>query len=174
MWDRYFPRAELHFVDNLPAAFADHSGGLSSRCHFHVSDQGNTEDLRGLVQKTGGEFDVVIDDGGHRMDQQLVSFKTLFPHVKSGGLYIIEDLHTSYWPNWGGSESIADQKASHDSTLTIRFLQSLVDDVNFVAATTCVADRAACPDALKATLTPYQQHIKSLHFHSGLCVVVKM
>jgi len=43
-------------------------------------------------------FDIVIDDGGHTMKQQIETFEALFPRLNKGGLYVIEDLHTSYWP----------------------------------------------------------------------------
>lgn len=48
------------------------------------------------------ELDVVLDDGGHTMGQQLVSFQNLFLKVKEGGLYIVEDTHTSYWREFHG------------------------------------------------------------------------
>ncbi|MCF0071488.1 class I SAM-dependent methyltransferase [Dyadobacter sp. CY261] len=48
------------------------------------------------------DLDFVLDDGGHFMDQQSLSFEILFPKVKQGGQYIVEDTHTSYWPEFGG------------------------------------------------------------------------
>ena len=48
------------------------------------------------------QLDILIDDGGHTMNQQLVSFKNLFPAVKDGGIYLIEDTHTSYWREYHG------------------------------------------------------------------------
>ena len=42
------------------------------------------------------EYDIIIDDGGHTMDQQQISIAHLFKHVKSGGIYVMEDLHTSF------------------------------------------------------------------------------
>ena len=47
-------------------------------------------------------FDVIVDDGGHTMTQQIVSLECLWSHLKPGGVYVCEDTHTSYWPNWGG------------------------------------------------------------------------
>ena len=44
-----------------------------------------------------GPFDIIIDDGGHIPDQQLVSFLALFQHLKEGGVYLVEDLHTTFW-----------------------------------------------------------------------------
>src|SRR5919197_1231492 len=43
-----------------------------------------------------------IDDGGHTMAQQITTFQELYPHVQPRGVYVCEDLHTSYQPHWGG------------------------------------------------------------------------
>lgn len=67
-----------------------------------LGDQSDPEFLRS-VQRNHGPFDVVIDDGGHTMEQQIVSAETLFPGVLAGGVYIVEDVHTSYWPEFGGA-----------------------------------------------------------------------
>lgn len=47
-------------------------------------------------------IDVVIDDGGHVMVQQIVSFRELYPHLQPNGVYLCEDVHTSYMEGWGG------------------------------------------------------------------------
>jgi cephalosporin hydroxylase len=48
------------------------------------------------------QIDVFIDDGGHYMDQQIVTFEKVFPHLNIGGIYICEDCHTSYMAHNGG------------------------------------------------------------------------
>jgi hypothetical protein len=55
------------------------------------------------VHRDHGPFDVVIDDGGHVMRQQIVSIETLLPLMPAGGTYLVEDTHTSYWQEFGGS-----------------------------------------------------------------------
>jgi SAM-dependent methyltransferase len=47
-------------------------------------------------------IDILIDDGGHTMVQQIVSYQELFSYVKEDGVYLCEDLHTSYWLEHGG------------------------------------------------------------------------
>lgn len=69
-----------------------------------LGDQADPEFLRGVAEKHG-PFDVVIDDGGHTMRQQIVSVETLFPLLNQGGTYIVEDCHTSYWPEYADAES---------------------------------------------------------------------
>lgn len=48
------------------------------------------------------DFDIIIDDGSHIMDHQILTLQKTFPHLKTGGVFICEDTHTSYWPKWGG------------------------------------------------------------------------
>ena len=46
------------------------------------------------------EYDVIIDDASHESDKTIASFELLWPHLKSHGLYFIEDIQTSYFPTW--------------------------------------------------------------------------
>ncbi|MGX2982829.1 hypothetical protein [Helicobacter sp. 23-1045] len=48
------------------------------------------------------KVDILIDDGGHTMRQQIVTFEEMYPHIKHDGIYWCEDLHTSYWKAYGG------------------------------------------------------------------------
>jgi len=48
------------------------------------------------------EFDIIIDDGGHFMNQQIKSFEILYNKVKDNGVYLCEDTHTSYWSEFNG------------------------------------------------------------------------
>jgi len=68
-----------------------------TRFKFKQADQSNIEDLKKVTQ---GEdlFDIILDDGGHTMKQQQISFGYLIDYVKPGGYYFIEDLHTSFRP----------------------------------------------------------------------------
>ena len=51
------------------------------------------EILKRFISENGGDFDMIIDDGGHTMEQMQVSLNYLWDELKSGGLYVIEDLH---------------------------------------------------------------------------------
>jgi SAM-dependent methyltransferase len=48
------------------------------------------------------KLDIVLDDGGHTMEQQIVTFEEVYKHVKPEGIYIVEDCATSYRREWGG------------------------------------------------------------------------
>lgn len=67
-------------------------------------DIGNQEkrDFWKKYLKDKPKFDIVIDDGGHTMSQQIITYEELINHMTDNGVYLCEDLHTSYWRNWGG------------------------------------------------------------------------
>jgi hypothetical protein len=71
MWETYFSAAELHFVD-ITAANMIYN--MSSRSTLHIMDQSNQTALNEFAAKMG-QFDVIIDDGGHRMDEQIKTFE---------------------------------------------------------------------------------------------------
>jgi hypothetical protein len=91
MWRDYFPNADIHGMD-LRAVKLD----SVERITTYVGDQGNRAMLQDIIESAGTDFDLIIDDGGHTMDQQQTSLGFLFPHVRPGGYYIVEDLHTSF------------------------------------------------------------------------------
>jgi hypothetical protein len=93
MWRDYFPNAVIHGFDQNPLV-----DPLPDCIHLHQGDQANRDSLRQLLEATGSDFDLIVDDGGHTMVQQQVSLGVLFPHLRPGGLYALEDLHTSFMP----------------------------------------------------------------------------
>jgi cephalosporin hydroxylase len=113
-WRNMFPDAEIVGVDidSNCLKFSNQNENIK----VIIGDQENVDFLNSL-----GDYDIIIDDGGHTINQQLVTFNTMFPKLSSGGWYVIEDLHTSYWPQFGGEK---------DAFTTIEFLKTLVDDIN--------------------------------------------
>ena len=54
------------------------------------------------VKKKYPRVDIFVDDGGHTMKQQMIAIEEMLPHVQPEGVYICEDLNTSWMPNFGG------------------------------------------------------------------------
>lgn len=69
---------------------------------IYIGSQEDREFLRMVKEKTG-KLDIIIDDGGHTMNQQIVSLEELWDCVKPGGIYLCEDVGTSYMASHGGS-----------------------------------------------------------------------
>ena len=93
MFRDYFPNATIFAID-----IVDCSKFNSDRIKTYIADQANKKQLQGFINTHGSDFDIILDDGGHAMDMQQISLAFLFPHLKSGGLYVLEDVHTSFYP----------------------------------------------------------------------------
>ena len=90
MWYEYFPNAKIYGLD-----IDDKSIYSNDRVECGIIDQSKKEHLEEYVKNTDLSFDIIIDDGSHHMSDQQLTFGFLFPLLKSDGIYIIEDLHTS-------------------------------------------------------------------------------
>jgi hypothetical protein len=120
LWKEYFPKAEIHAIDNLELDVSKETAkALKDEIHISYADQGNRQSLRNFIGKMGGDFDIIIDDGGHLMHQQQISLSVLLQYVKSGGLYIIEDLHTSFMRSSGINNS--------QSNITYKILKQFLE-----------------------------------------------
>jgi hypothetical protein len=93
MWFNYLPNCYIYGVDiNLEMKGDNYT--------IFKYDQSNANNLHELVEKIGNkELDFILDDGSHIPEHQILSFDILFDLVKDGGIYIIEDIETSYWKN---------------------------------------------------------------------------
>jgi ubiquinone/menaquinone biosynthesis C-methylase UbiE len=92
MWKEFFPKADIHAID-----IVDKTEYAEDRVNILVGSQNDVKFLEG-INKDFGPFDVIIDDGSHINEDMTISFVNLFPVLKPGGLYIVEDLHACYWP----------------------------------------------------------------------------
>jgi hypothetical protein len=89
MWREYFPFAFILGIDINPIVKIPNVPILQA-------DGADRESLMRAIYTTGiNRYDLIIDDGGHTMKQQQTTFATLWPFLAAGGIYIIEDLHTS-------------------------------------------------------------------------------
>jgi len=103
-----------YWKENYP--FDVWGADIDPKCAGHqviIGDQSKVEFLESLPL-----FNIIIDDGGHTMQQQQITFQTLFPKLPSGGIYVIEDLHTSFWPKfWDISTKTTDYAKDLTDTL---------------------------------------------------------
>ncbi|GAA1607691.1 class I SAM-dependent methyltransferase [Kribbella hippodromi] len=119
MWQRYFPRGLIYGLDVF-----EKPGVFGPRIRAVQGDQGDAEFLDELGRQLG-PFDIVIDDGSHLNDHVRTSFQALFPHVSTTGVYVIEDLESSYLPRLGGDDKNLDNPAT-----SMGLLKLLADEVN--------------------------------------------
>lgn len=90
MWRDYFEVGKLVGADIL-----DLSHVKLPETQIHLCDQSDRTQLENLVANTYNQYDIIIDDGGHMMHQQQITLGVMFKYLKPGGVFVIEDLHTS-------------------------------------------------------------------------------
>jgi cephalosporin hydroxylase len=93
MWEEYNPELNIHAVDIDPDVL--NFMNPSDKSVIHIGDQSDKEFMEDVVVASGAP-DFIIDDGSHRYDDIIKAFDILYPKLKSGGYYFIEDLHPSY------------------------------------------------------------------------------
>jgi len=145
MWLEYFPNATIYGFDICNEE--DRSGYVdifkqkmkgNPYLDRSVLFKGNQQEVNDLVRFTtmyGKDFDLIIDDGGHTMRQQQITLSGLFDAVKSGGYYVIEDLHTcsGQWKSLYGFDVIEE-----GDTLTTDIIKSLESGDNSITKTSYI------------------------------------
>lgn len=98
MWKSYFgENSRIYGIDIDPRCKELEEKNIE----IFIGSQSDRKFLKEVKEKIG-QVDILIDDGGHMMQQQIISFEELFGIVKKDGVYLCEDLHTSYWLKFGG------------------------------------------------------------------------
>jgi len=160
MWKNYFGKeASIYGIDIRPAAMFEEE---QIRCF--LGDQEDQDFLDRVIKKIP-KLDLIIDDGGHSMKQQIGSFIKLWPHLKPGGIYLVEDLATSYHPQFRyGNED-------PDKTF-VAVAKRLIDEINrdfveyaFAGRGGAEAVGAGCPEAKEAAC---------IHAHPGMVFIEKL
>ncbi len=87
MWRDFFPEAQIFGADIIPdAIFSD------DRIKTFLCDERKKEDLKKLIQDTGPDIDLFIDDASHHVDDQIFAAQTIMPLINKNVIYIIEDV----------------------------------------------------------------------------------
>jgi hypothetical protein len=98
-WQGFFPFAQIIGCD------IERKEALAGfRTKIYQLDQSSKTDLDALCEREKA-FDIIIDDGSHLSRHQIFTFEMLFSFLKDGGIYIVEDVQTSYWhfDHWDGA-----------------------------------------------------------------------
>jgi hypothetical protein len=150
MWKEYFGKdCEIIGID------------IDEKCKIFEEDQikiyvGSQSDenfLQDVIEKEG-PFDIIIDDGGHYMYQQIISFKKLYLSLNNKGIYICEDLHTSYWSKYGGGYK-------KEGTF-IELVKNLIDELN-----------AFNSQDLDLNVTEFTKNTTAIHLYESIVVFEK-
>jgi hypothetical protein len=154
MWKEYFPKANIVALDIDPQCKQYEEDRIS----IHIGDQTDVKFLQNVVNQYG-HFEIILDDGGHSWKQQIVSFETLFPLLTPGGLYFVEDMHTSYRP-----QSIWD-----DYGITgMNYFKNLTDSLNLNGKSFC-----GYKEINGQFLNYFEKNIDFIHFYKSMLLINK-
>ena len=148
MWRWYMgDRCTYYGVDFDPSC----SAYASDQVSVLIGDQADRS-FWGRVRESVPKLDVVIDDGGHRPEQQMVTLEEMLPHLNPGGVYVCEDAHGLRQP-------------------VIEFASGLVDELN--RCTTSPPDGfTVLPDQpFRLPASSYQRRVHSIHFYPFMLVI---
>jgi hypothetical protein len=165
-WKEYFYRSNILGIDINP----DCKKYEESRISIEIGSQADKNFLF-LTANQYGPFDMILDDGSHMNEHVIYSFQHLWGSVKSGGVYIIEDIGTSYWDDWGGGYL-------RDNT-SMEYFKKLSDDINFRGLqnfnTPNVHARREdwLTDLSQETQPDCVTDIESINFLNGIIIITK-
>lgn len=94
LWKHFFTNSSVYGLDIDPRC----KQYEQDRIKIFTGSQSDSSVINDMI-KYSGNFDIILDDGSHLNELTIKSFELLFPHLNSGGLYIIEDLGNSYNEN---------------------------------------------------------------------------
>jgi hypothetical protein len=150
MWRKYFgEECEIIGVDINPLCHRFEN----EKTRVFIGSQDDREFLRELKAEIP-KVDILIDDGGHMMDQLRITFEELYDWVVEDGVYLVEDLHTCYWPAYEGGYK---RKNSF-----IEYCKSLVDQLN-----------AWHSQTRELTVSNFSRNTHSIHFYDSIVVFEK-
>lgn len=150
MWQSYFPNALIVGLDIKDKSFC-----AGDRIRIYQGDQADASVLQRILDDCGPPA-IVIDDGSHRPEDIRSTFAYLFPRIADDAMYAIEDLQTSYWPDWGGSVDL------HDPTTSVSLIKDLIDGLKY--------EEFLDPDYVPAYS---DQHLRSVHAYHNLVILEK-
>lgn len=151
MWKNYFgEQAIITGIDIVPRC----KEYEEDRINICIGSQNDAEFLAQVIAEHG-PFDIVVDDGSHEVTDQRDSFEALFPSLNNNGVYLVEDTHTSYMPNFGGAPYLPGS--------FIEYAKNFIDCLHL----------QHMPSAYTSLLAPYAGDIGSCHYYDSVVVVEK-
>lgn len=157
LWRKLLPATELWEADFDARCLIRHKKQLADQgVHTVAGDQSSNSTLSDWIRKSGGGFDAIIDDGSHQSQDILTSFWMLWPQLKPGGTYFIEDLQISRDPKFDNTRG---------NSPVMDVLQSWMDQV---VIPNLRAPKGTRPSAARAPLAERQdetQHLGWIHWN---------
>ena len=163
LWKDYFPPESKIYGIEINELLLEDFKQDNTRIFF-----GSQTDIPFLNDVLGdiGQVDIIIDDGGHTCNQLITSFNFLFEYgLKDGGLYVMEDLGTSYWHKWSGG--------LNNKHSTVNFLKGKIDGINYRFWKGGRKDYVTKPQYDIVDGTYQDENIEYMTFCKGMCFIKK-
>jgi hypothetical protein len=151
MWKKYFPRGQVYSVD-----IYDKAPLQEDRIRIFKGSQTDPVLWEKIFHEVP-EFNLIIDDGSHINSDVIKTFRLLFPRLACGGIYVVEDTQSSYWPEFGG-----DSDNLENPNTAMYFFKKLADGLNY----------AELSDT-RDSITDYDRQIVSIHFYHNIVFIYK-
>lgn len=129
IWAQYFPNASLIVGCDIDPKCADLQ--FSDSKIKVIAVDANTDAAHTYIRSLSENFDIIIDDGSHRSSDIIRSFARYYPQLAPGGLYVVEDLHCSYWGEPNTSYETSYEGGLYAPFSSISFFKRLCDVTNF-------------------------------------------
>ena len=123
-WSDYFKNSKVVGID-IHKINLDEKNLNRSNIDIHQGSQSDEKFINEIITEYGN-FDIIIDDGSHLKKDVIQSFHLLFPHLNNDGLYVVEDMQTSYNHFFGGNPFDLKYSNSH-----MNFFKHLTDRLNY-------------------------------------------
>lgn len=150
IWKEYFGQeCKIYGIDINPACKALERNGVK----IFIGDQEDRIFLKSLKRQIP-RIDILIDDGGHKMMQQIITFEEMYHAVEANGVYICEDIHTSFWPEFGGGFG--------KKNTFVNYSKKFVDYLN-----------AYHFEAASSEAVSFCKNTHSIHFYDSILVIEK-
>jgi GT2 family glycosyltransferase/glycosyltransferase involved in cell wall biosynthesis len=121
LWSAYFRKARAIVGCDIDRAVADLT--YDDPRIAVVAGDANAPTAEAAILSNAPAFDIIIDDGSHLSSDVVKSFARYFPHLADRGVYIVEDLHCSYWQRFGGG--------LYHPFSSMTFFKRLADAINY-------------------------------------------
>lgn len=162
MWRDFFENGKIYGLEINEDPLKDFS---ASRTKIIFGDQTDTG-LLNEISDNYGPFNIILDDASHVCEHQKISFNYLFKSgLKYGGIYVVEDLGTSYWQKWGGGLK--------EPSSMIEYLKELIDGLNYRFYKGGRTEYVGIPDESLVNATYFDRNISGISFHKGICFIEK-
>ena len=168
IWSKYFPN-----VENIIGCDIDPKCGElkfdDERISVVVGDVNANTCKQNILQQSD-TFDIIIDDGSHKSSDVIRSFALYFPYLKNDGVYLVEDLHCSYWNDYEGG--------LHNPYSSMSFFKRIADIINY--------EHWRNGKSINSLLSEFEskfqitfpnldlQNIHSIEFINSLCIIKKL